>query len=160
MALVRPSRPQYKPEEDLTVAGQYYARCTRVEQGLPNKSFPGGRPQVVIEFTVGGDCAADLKGKKCAIVCTESIYRDPVTKRESHFLQHCRMMGAQSPEQGVDPETFMGKYYWVRVEESGGKCYVRAAMPAAAPTPKGRPPAPVEMAVASPDDQGDNLPPF
>lgn len=139
MAMVKPSRPQFKPEEVLDTAGQYFAQCVRVEQGIANEKYPGGKPLVAIEFILVDDRYPALRGKRTSIVCAESIFRDPQTRRESHFLAHCRMMGAPNPERGVDPEMFVGRHYYVTCEEHDGKAYVRAAVPMPSPAPGQRP---------------------
>lgn len=154
MAMIRPSAPQYKPEDDLQVAGQFMARCVAIRTGLPNKSFPNGKPNMAIEFVIDDDNYRKLKGKKTAIICTESVFRDPETRRESHLLAHARMMGHPEPEKGVDPETFIGKWYMIRVEQVDGRCYVRTAMLMPTPTGRGVQPGVTLPAAAGPDADG------
>lgn len=159
MAMTKPSRPQYKPELDLTTPGQFFAQCVRVEQGLPNKSYPEGKPLVAIEFEVKDDRFPALIGKRCSIVCADSIYRDPQTRRESHFLVHARMMGSPNPERGVDPELFVGRWYYITCEAVDTGCYVRAAVPMPNPNPSAGVKQPPPPAVDLPE-QGPDVVPF
>lgn len=127
MGFIRPSAPQYKPELDLQVAGRFVARCCAVRQGLANRAYPNGRPHIAIDFAIDDPAHKQLKGKRAGIVCAESIYRDPETRRESFFLGHCRSMGYPNPEQGVDPDWFIGRWFIIEVEQGEGRVHVRRA---------------------------------
>lgn len=128
MAVIRPSRPQYKPEDNLTVAGQYYVVCSAVNQGVPNEKYPG-KTLIAIEFTLVDERFPKLKGKKTAIVCGETIYQDRLTGRKSHLLQYAEMMGVMDAKRGYDPETHLDQYYMVGCEIHSGKAMVRTIMP-------------------------------
>lgn len=128
MALIKPSRPQYKPEDNLTVAGQYYVVCSGVNQDIPNERFPG-KFLIAIEFVVVDERFPKLRGKRTAIVCGQSIYQDRLTGKKSHLLQYAEMMGAVDPRRGYDPEQHLDMYYMVGCEVHGGKAVVRTVMP-------------------------------
>lgn len=128
MALVKPSREQYKPEDDLKVAGSYVAQCTRIEQGLPYPAWPD-KTRVAIEFTVDDTRTPQQKGKKVAIVVPESIFDGKGKRPDSLFLQYCRAMGGIQPERGCDPDQFLHKWYLVTAVQHGERCVVRAVVP-------------------------------
>jgi hypothetical protein len=159
MAMIKPSAPKYDPEDDLGEPGQYLAVCAGVRRGMLNRNYPDGKPLMAIEFRVtdGPDAAI---GKKVSIVCSESVYRDPKTGKESRLLQHARMMGCSNPEQGVDPDSFVGRTYQIQVEQVSDRCYVRVAMPvrSAGDTPVGRGRPAVES--PPPPDVHDDTVPF
>lgn len=133
MALTKPSAQPYNPDDDLNVEGTFYAVCSQVKQGLENKQFPK-QTNVAIEFTVNDDRFKQFKGKKAAIVCIDSVYKDKKSGKESHFLQYARMMGYSKPEQGVDPDTFLDKWYMITTVLYNGKAMVRSAIPMPSPT--------------------------
>lgn len=153
MAFIKPSREQYKPELQLTIPGQYLCRCRSVTQGMPNPKYEG-KTNLAIEFEIQDDRIPKFRGQRVAIVCPESVYRDPTTGKESYLLQYARMMGVPNPEKGFDPETFIGKWYWVTAVEVDGKCVVRAALPMPAPVP-GQPAGQITPPSAPPVDHSD-----
>lgn len=136
MPFIKPSRPQYKPELDLKEEGQFEAFVRDVRFGLANRSYPDGKPNLAIEFEIDDAEVPHLRGKLVSIICTESVYRDPVTKQESKLVTHARMMGVKNPEQGFAPEDFVGKRFRIQVEQQeDGRCFVRLAMPQRATRP-------------------------
>lgn len=137
MAFVKPSRPQYNPEQDLKVAGQFFAQCVRVEQGMPWDKYPG-KTLIAIEFEVQDDRFPRERGKRSAIVCGESIFFDKKTGKKSALYQHACLMGVKQPGAGFDPEVeFLDKWYYITTEVDPAKhiAYVRNAIPM--PTPQG-----------------------
>jgi hypothetical protein len=133
MAMTKPSPPPYNPADDLKEEGQFRAVCTGVRQGIPWPEYPKNT-RVAIEFTVSDPLRKDLRGKKCAIVCGDSIYKDKRSGKESHLLQYARMAGATSPQLGFDPDTLLDKWFMIQTEVYNGKAMVRRLMPVGAPS--------------------------
>lgn len=127
MAFIAPSREQYQPELDLKVAGQFFAKCRRVEQGLPNKQFPG-KTLVAIEFEIVDKRHPALLGKRAAIVCGESVFVNRTTNKPTILMEHAKRMGVEHPETGFDPEEFVGNIYYVTCELYGERAFVRVAV--------------------------------
>lgn len=133
MAMVSRSKDQYDPEDDLRAEGEFRVVCVGVKQNIENKNYPDGKPLIVIEFRVHGESPAN-RGKKVAIVCSESLYQHPKTGKKSRFLAHAESMGVYQPLNGFDPDVFLDKQYTVTVIETNGKYYVDHAVPYVAPT--------------------------
>lgn len=157
MAFVPPTREKYDPTRNLTVPFQGWAKCIRVEQGLPHPTR-AGKFNCVITFEVQDNRFPALKGLRTAIVAQETVYVDPDTGRESHFLQHGRSMGAPNPERGFDPEQFVGKLYHVTCEVVDGRAFVRLAIPYQEPVPQGPPPAAKRERQPAPPIDGQAVP--
>lgn len=134
MPVIKPSPKRYDPSTQLNVEGQFFARCTDVRDGIPNRTFPDRKPLIAIEFTLSDHNYPHLIGKVVSALMGESIYRDPTTKKESKLLVFSRMMGSKEPERGINTDDWIGRWYFVRVEAEDGRCFVRAVMPAPTPT--------------------------
>lgn len=157
---ISPSRPQYKPEDNLLVAGQYYVLCTGVNQGLPNEKYPG-KTLIAIEFTVVDERFPKLKGKKTAIVCGETIYQDRLTGKKSYLLQYAEMMGITDAKRGYDPEVHLDQYYMVGCEVFAGRACVRTIMPMPHPSVGMAASAKLPVAAEMPQSvAGDDVVPF
>ena len=159
MAMVEKSKQQYDPSDNLDTPGTYHAICSDVKQGIENKSYPNGKPLIVIEFTVlvGQGLAT---GKKVAIVCGESLYRDKRSGRKSRFLTHSEEMGIADPESGYDPCCHLDRHYTITADVNDGKMFVTRAVPYVAPPakkPGGKSSAPQ---AAAPDAPGVGGVPF
>jgi hypothetical protein len=129
---IRPSREQYKPEDDLKVSGSFLAVCSDVQQGIPWDEYPG-KTRIAIQFTISDGRHPRLKGKKTAIVCGESVYKPKSGGKPSHLYTYAQMMGVVAPERGFDPEQFLDKWYMITTELYNGKAMVRSAIPVASP---------------------------
>lgn len=123
-----PTPERYNPEDDLTVPGSFWCRCTGVRHGQPSRAFPD-KANIVIEFAVDDPRAPKLKGKRVSIVTLETIYLDRQTGKASHLLTHLRNMGFVDPHKGADPEQAIGKVYYCRCEAYGDRVFVRSAVP-------------------------------
>lgn len=127
MAFIPPSREQYDPKKDLTTPGQFFAKCRRVEQGLPDKEHPG-KTLIAIEFEVVDKRHPALIGKRTAIVCGESVYTNRDTGKLTRLMEHAQRMGIKDVARGFDPEEFVGNIYYITCEMYGDRAFTRVAV--------------------------------
>lgn len=116
MAFVKPSRPQFKPEQQLKIPGAYFAKCVRVEQGMPWEKFPA-KTLIAIEFELNDPRFPELAGKITSAVLPESLYFNKRDGKKSAFYMFSVTAGVPSPDKGYDPETyFLDRHFYIVCE--------------------------------------------
>jgi hypothetical protein len=134
---IKPTAIQYNPEDDLRSSGVFYAVCSDVKYNIENRDTDRSKPNCAIEFIIVDKKYPHLVGKKTAIVCSQSVYRDKKNGKESNLVVHARAMGVVKPELGFDCDVFKDKFFDVECELYNGKAYVRFANPAPSPNAEG-----------------------
>lgn len=142
MAFIPPSDNSYDPSNDIQHTGEFVAKCVAVKQGLTIKSQPTWKPRIAIEFKVWCPSDPQLHAKKVAILCGESLWRNPQTDEPSAFIRHAESMGVEHPENGFDPQRFVNQWFMIEVYFDNGRFFVRTAIPVDKP-----PDAPASAAV-------------
>lgn len=146
MAMITPSEGkkfERDPEESNFPTGVYNCKLSRVEETGPSSKYPNGNPRIVFEFTVDD---GPYKGKKAVAFIGKTLHKSK-EGRESNLVKWARLMGVQSPENGFDPDTLIGKTFQVMCELTPGtdgkpgRAWARQAIaantgaPMTAPTP-------------------------
>lgn len=153
MAVIKPSRERYDPEQDLKVTGQFWSTCRRIEQGIPSKKYRG-KTLIAVEFEIADARHPEQAGKRVAFVVPESIYTDPDDGSETILMGYARAMGFNDFTKQFDPEKeFLGKRYYVTCELIDGKISVRHAQVATKQQPKPTSPPP-PLVTHEPIDDG------
>jgi len=129
MAFIRPTVTDYDPQRELTKPGAYICECFAVKYGIKDRYDSGSKPRVAIMFRVHDMDTQGQNGQQVAIVCSETVYKNPKTGEKSHLLAHAELMGVADAENGFDPDSFIGKLYTVTTRTHDGKLYVGRAVP-------------------------------